>query len=276
MAATQKSKYEKLWHQIQSAYPYKSKCEQQRLTNDKWTSCHRNYEKRFTKSNSFDLVKYNDIMDTLAAKARSHKRRSSICSFFDTMHLKSKSTQKKNMSKNADSPRNDKEPSLSKSPSTAPPTKPPTLPSAAIVPGSNDTISADHIKCTKQIQLINSINNRNGQILNLQELLRINTSPKNVSDSISSIKSLKAANSVDIKLLKTLKAARKRSKRRRQKVARALSVAKEEIPDKLDWFNISDKAGQPRYIDTAEGKEYVSVLDALVDAAEQIPPEHTQ
>ena len=270
MSTSLKSKYNNLYQHVQSAHPHKSKYEQQRITNEKWTTCHSNYSKRFSKHSTFNLDKYQQIIITLSLKARTKQRKSSITSFFDNLHLKSQSTSPKkiNRSTTTDSNDNNKTTSPTKANSSISPHKTPTppLPSAAVQAGSTIMITADHPNCTKQVQLIESINKRNTQILHIQELLLINTSQSITASNRATIKSLKLANNKDIKNLKSLKAARKRAATRRQKIAKAIHIAKQNCPEKLDWFSVKDGPGKPRYTQTAEGKDYETVLEALVDA----------
>ena len=124
----------------------------------------------------------------------------------------------------------------------------------------------DNENCAKQVEIINRIKMNNVYLNQLRNNNSVQLPTEAILENKKNIKKTLNKINTDTKQLKKLKTQRKSSKKRRANRNKLVKQCKEALGDEADWINIKEEAGRPRFVDTAKGKNYVSVLQGLVDA----------
>ena len=127
----------------------------------------------------------------------------------------------------------------------------------------SNLLKPDNDNCDGQKRVISEIKLLNEEIILLEKMVRISNSEQ--TQNIKKLKQKKAEKDTKLHHLKQMKIDKLREiDERRQMRAYVLKAKKEGVS--MDNVNIKEGMGRPKYTETIEGKDYLDVLNALIDA----------
>lgn len=255
----------------------------QQKTNELWQSCFADYTKR----KGFDTVKYKKIIDKYIYKTRDNTKKTNIVDLFRNNNENNNNNDEDEAATRSNTKRKFDDMTESDDECISHDRKKRKVEEKKVnddmmqIDNDNDKnitletneldkfkalLTPDNANCIKQIQIIDEYNKNMVELRYYQEQQHKNI-PINifVSNKIE-INKIKKKNDEIIKKLKKLKGGRLRSKKSRENDRNFKFQAKEELGDKAKWYNMKNLPGKPRYVETQKGENYLTVLEAIVDA----------